>query len=189
MENGQRRKLWFDTSYALIESPDSKQSVVGGPSKQKCPYCNSSYQDLLILNGKDERLSFLGTEEVIRIKICLSCLPWSSPIICSCEGEGSIITHEDGESNFVDDETIEEHKNMILSKERVPLRYCSKWEKSAIGGKPNFIDDAYFAKCPKCGKYMKHLAQLDSECTGYDGTVYIQICTECKTAATWYQQT
>ena len=70
----------------------------------------------------------------------------------------------------------------------MPQDYCAQVEGSAIGGKPQWINDAQYAECPECGKRMKHLAQLGSEHIEFDGTIYVQICTDCHIAATCYQQ-
>ena len=191
IENGEKRQLFYEDSYALVETEEDVPSVFGGASQQECPFCESSYQDILVLDGTDPRLSFLNVDGVIKIKSCLCCLPWSSPIISTYEvnGEGQVISHEGGvEYDYIDDESMNDHKPFILSKQKVSQHFCTEWEGSAIGGKPKFVDDASFAKCPKCGKYMKHIAQLDEEITQFPGTVYVQICTDCKTAASWYQQ-
>lgn len=191
IDNGEKRQLFYEDSYALVETTADVPSVFGGASKQECPFCESSYQDILVLDGTDSRLSFLNANGVIKIKSCLCCLPWSSPIISAYEvnGEGKVISHEDGEEfDYIDDESMNDHATYILSKQKVPLHFCTEWEGSAIGGKPKFVDDASFAKCPKCGKYMRHIAQLDEKITEFSGMVYVQICTDCKTAASWYQQ-
>ena len=154
--------MFYEDSYALVETEEDVPSVFGGASKQECPFCESSYQDIIVLDGTDPRLSFLNADGIIKIKSCLCCLPWSSPIISSYEvnGEGEVISHEDGdEFNYIDDESMNDHDTYILSKHKVPMHFCTEWEGSAIGGKPKFVDDANFAKCPKCGKYMKHIAQ------------------------------
>ena len=191
IDNGEIRKLFYEESYALVETKEDVLSVFGGASKQECPFCESSYQDIIVLDGTDPRLSFLNADGIIKIKSCLCCLPWSSPIISTYEvnGEGKVIVHEgEEEFDYIDDESMNDHETYTLSKHKVPLHFCTEWEGSAIGGKPKFVDDANFAKCPKCGKYMKHIAQLDGEITGFSGTVYVQICTDCRTAASWYQE-
>lgn len=71
--------------------------------------------------------------------------------------------------------------------EPVAKYHCSEWEGSAVGGVPRFVDDVHYPICPECGKRMKHLAQLGGEYTEY-GNIYVQICTDCKIAATSYQQ-
>lgn len=78
-------------------------------------------------------------------------------------------------------------KCFTLSKEPVSKYHCSEWEGSAVGGVPQYIDDAAYAVCPECGKRMRHLAQLGEEYTQY-GTIYAQICTDCRIIATRYQQ-
>ena len=191
IEDNTYTKLFFDQAYSIIEDKNAQNSLIGGATEQKCPYCKSSYQDILILDGEDKRLSFLNIKGKIKVKTCLSCLPWAGVIMSSYElnGEGNVIIHEDGDEYYVDDEDLNRQKVMTLSKNTVPIHYGMDFDSSVIGGKPHFVDDAYFATCPTCGKRMKHLAELNSDSIDISGTVYIQICTPCKKVATLYQQT
>jgi hypothetical protein len=167
-----------------------KESVFGGASTDKCPYCGSSYENRLIIDGSDKRLSFLGLNGKIKIKYCSGCLPWAGTIFCKYteNGESEVILHEDGEEYFCEDEDINNHPVYTLSQNPVSPRYCNPFEGCAIGGAPAFIDDAQYAVCPECGKKMMHIAQIGENYTTC-GTEYIQICTDCHIAAAFYQQT
>ena len=137
----------------------------------------------------DERLAFLDINGKIKIKYCGSCLPWEEFIYCKYEenGESIVINRDGGSGDFIEDEILNEVKPYVISSRRVSKVYCTEWDKSSIGGAPTFIDDANYAKCPECGKKMRHLAQLGEECTG-SGIIYVQICKDCQMAATLYQQ-
>lgn len=192
IEDGKRKKRYYDTCYALEENPSDsmKESVFGGASTDKCPYCGSSYENRLIIDGSDKRLSFLGLNGKIKIKYCSGCLPWAGTIFCKYteNGESEVILHEDGEEYFCEDEDINNHPVYTLSQNPVSPRYCNPFEGCAIGGAPAFIDDAQYAVCPECGKKMMHIAQIGENYTTC-GTEYIQICTDCHIAAAFYQQT
>ena len=192
IENGKKRQLFFDACYALEKSETAapEENVYGGTAEEKCPFCESSYVNVLVLDGRDERLSFLGFHGKIKIKYCEGCLPWSGTVFCKYveDGESTILRHDDGEEYFCDDEDLNDRTPFVLSKKMVPKSYCDEFERCAVGGRPAFVDDASFAVCPECGKKMMHLAQLGEEWTTC-GTHYIQICRDCQIAAIQYQQT
>ncbi|MBQ7775066.1 MAG: hypothetical protein IJ379_04010 [Lachnospiraceae bacterium] len=193
IENGRKKELTYEVSYALCKQEDEAldENVHGSPSKDRCPHCDSKYVDILLVDGRNPKLSFLGIDGKIKIKTCKACLPYGDYIFCKYDedGESKVICHEQGDGDFIEDEDLEwgARKCFVLSEEPVAKHYCCEWEGSAIGGVPTYVDDANYAVCPECGEHMKHLAQLSGKYTGY-GNIYVQICTKCKTAATTYQQ-
>ncbi len=192
IEDGKKRQLFFDECYALEKSENAapEENVYGGTADEKCPFCESSYVNVLVLDGRDERLSFLGLHGKIKIKYCEGCIPWSGTVFCKYteDGESTVLHHEDGEDYFCEDEDLNDRTPFVLSKKMVPKCYCDEFERCAIGGRPAFLDDASYAVCPECGKKMMHLAQLGVDWTTC-GTHYIQICRDCHIAAVQYQQT
>lgn len=192
MEDGRKRELTFEECYALEQREDcgEEEYVSGGAAEDKCPYCGSSYENLLVIDGRDKRLAFLGIHGKIKIKCCCSCLPWEDFIYCKYEedGESTVINRVGGAGGLVDDDSLNRRKPFVISRGRVSKAYCTEFDRCAIGGTPAFVDDAKYAVCPECGKRMKHLAQLGEEWTRC-GTEYVQICTDCRIAATMYQQT
>lgn len=193
IEDGRKKILTYNSCYSLHRTyyPDEADIVIGGLSEQKCPYCKSSYSNLLVMDGKDERLSDFGIKGKIKIKHCASCLPYEPFMFCKYEvdGEGEVIHRTEGEDFHMDDRDMNDLKYFKLSKEPVSDIYCNEFERSAIGGSPAFIDDAVYADCPICKRKMKHFVQLSDEDSGAGGTVYVQICTDCEIAAVLYQQT
>lgn len=191
LEDGRRKPLVFDTCYALeqIDNCLPEERVFGGTSTDKCPHCGSSYMNMLILDGRDKRLAFLGLHGRIKIKYCDCCLPWEEFLYCRYEedGESTVIYHEHGWGELCDDDSLNRQKVFALSAKPAAKNYCEQFDRCAVGGAPAFVDDANYAICPDCKKRMKHLAQLGSEWTDC-GTEYIQICTDCKIAAVTYQQ-
>lgn len=193
IENGKKKMLTYNKCYSLLKTDNLMEAdiVMGGVSKQKCPYCESSYSNLLVLDGKDERLSDFGIKGKIKIKYCGSCVPYEPFTFSKYEvdGEGEVIHRTEGEDYYVEDEYLNELSYFKISKEPVSDIYCNEFERSAIGGFPAFINDAEYADCPICNKKMKHFAQLSDKDSGAGGTIYVQICTDCQTAAVLYQQT
>lgn len=191
IEDSNKKELTHDICYALqkVETYEADHNVYGGPSNDRCPHCGSKYVDILVLDGKDPRLTFLGIAGTIKIKTCKACLPWEKYIFSKYEenGESMIIHQDSGAGELIEDENWNTEKCFMLSKSSVAKHFCSEWEGSAIGGVPKYVDDANYATCPECGKRMRHLAQLGEEYTGY-GNIYVQICKACKVTATLYQQ-
>lgn len=193
IEDGRKKELTYGVSFALCqqENGESPENVLGGPTEDRCPHCGSKYVDIMVIDGTEPRLSFLGIDGKIKIKTCKACLPYGDFIFCKYKEneESKVICHEQGDGDFIEDEDLEwgAEKCFILSEKPVAKHYCSEWEGSAIGGVPTYVNDANYAICPECGEHMKHLAQLGDKYTGY-GNIYVQICSKCKTAATTYQQ-
>lgn len=190
IEDGCKKELTYEECYALElrEECSQEDNVFGTTCGDKCPYCGSSYINLLKIDGGDKRLSFLGINGKVKIKTCCSCLPWESFIYSKYEenGESTVINRARGSGELVSDESLNHMKPHVISENAVSKFYGTE-DKSAVGGAPGFVDDAVYAVCPECGKRMKHLAQIGDDCTGC-GTIYMQICKDCKIAASTYQQ-
>lgn len=191
IEDGRKKELLYDKCFAIqkCESCEKEKNLYGGLTEDRCPECGFKYEDILVLDGKDPRLDFLGIDGKIKIKTCKECILWEPYIFCKYEenGESKVICQENGEGTTTEDEDFYKESYFVISEEAVPKHHCSRWEGSAIGGVPEYVNDANYAECPECGKKMKHLAQLGEEYTGY-GNIYVQICKECKIVATSYQQ-
>lgn len=190
IEDGFKKELTYEECYGLEmdEECSEEENVFGKTCGDKCPYCSSSYINLLVIDGNDKRLSFLELNGKIKIKTCYSCLPWGNFIYCRYaeNGESTVINRTGGSGDPAADESLNHMKPCVISKNAVS-KFYSTADRSAIGGAPGFVDDAIYAVCPECGKRMKHLAQVGDDCTGC-GTIYVQICKDCKIAATMYQQ-
>lgn len=194
VEDGKRKSLFFEECYVLEKSENAapENNVYGKTAPEKCPSCGSSYVNMLVLDGRDERLSFLGINGKIKIKYCESCLPWTEAVFCRYteDGESTIIRQEGGNNRFLGDEELNDRAPFVLSPKMVPKSYCvdDGLHDCAVGGRPDFIYGAGYVTCPECGKRMMHLAQLGMRFIGY-GTHYIQICRDCNIATAIYQQT
>ena len=195
IDEDKKVKLYFDECYALEEVSEFKpdENIYRMENRERCPRCGFKLHDFIV-NGRDSRLSFLGINGGIRVKTCLTCLPYEEGLYY-CEYE------EDGYSKFIcnvdkkkkcpiskEDDEVCRFPPLVISKKRVSKNYCDEFTGSAIGGMPCFIYDAIYKSCPKCGKKMKHFMQLGGDYTGY-GSIYFQICTDCKITAALFQQT
>ena len=195
MEDDKKKSLIFDKCYAIVEDEDAQEvhnNLYGGPSEDRCPHCESQYVNLLRLDGEAPQLQGFDIKGKLTVKTCMSCLPYGDYIFCKYDenGESKVVYHESGDGDEIDDEdqTQAEDHCFVLSEKPVAMRYCNEWHGSAVGGVPQYIDDANYPACPECGKVMKHLAQLGEEYTEY-GNIYVRVCQSCKIAATNYQQT
>lgn len=159
-----------------------------------CVGCGTKLVNLIELDGRDERLRFLGINGRIALKCCLNCVPynengfvrydlngWSEVIPEKCYAE------EPDEPDWTDELT---ENVFALSDEPAPEYFPFDWDTgSAVGGFPFWIQDCVIKDCPDCGKPMICLAQIGEEAHGYDGNVVVEICRECRVAAVLYQQT
>lgn len=61
-KESQRLNLNFDTCYSMVEgTPDEPSPVrLGRPREDTCPHCGGRMVDMLVLDGRDERLKFLS---------------------------------------------------------------------------------------------------------------------------------
>jgi len=197
-EHGNKKSLIFEECYTMVKDNSSKDKgvVIGKTTKNKCPHCNSSYINILEIDGSDERMKFLGIDGMIKVKTCLSCIPYDM-IFCkyTINGESDIISHEAGNYETINDEDLNEIGEKVqlsLSKYKVNKYYSKGYEfnKITVGGMANWVDDAIHLECPCCKKKMIHLAQIEGNSIGiYEGTIYFEICKECKIIGSFYQQT
>lgn len=197
-KDGNKQSLIFEECYTMVKdkSSQNKAVVIGKATNDKCPHCNSNYINILEIDGRDERMKFLGIDGIIKAKMCISCIPYDT-IFCkyNINEESEIIKHQDGNYECIEDEDLNDigkKAALVLSKHKVNKYYSKGYEfnKITIGGMANWVDDAIHLKCPCCKKKMIHLAQIEGESLGiYEGTIYFEICKECNIIGYMYQQT
>ncbi|MBE1554011.1 hypothetical protein [Sporosarcina limicola] len=197
-ERGNRRSLSFERCYTMLSGDSVDQAVKAGQLlEQHCPHCGCQLVDVLRLDGLDERFSFLKVDGVLAIPICPNCIKFTEEtFVCYHEnGRSKIIPYEPPltENYCSEAELLEMSRNQLtLSAEVVPLHYASGGDEViTIGGLPDWVQDAEFATCPDCDKTMKFLAALpwNALMDGSEGTLYIEICTDCRTLCLFHQQT
>ena len=199
-EAGTRQALVYSTCYAMHDDGASGDRAVqiGKKREERCAVCGCQMMDILTLDGRDERFKFLGIDGVLRVPVC----PW-----CCCFTEDNVISYAlDGTSTYtvtidpyfkenkLKDEYIEEmHMNGYVADEKAatPFRSHGGHRAPTIGGQAEWVQDWTYMSCPACGKKMRYLASIPWECIsdGFEGTLYIEICTDCQMVKVLHQQT
>ena len=203
-ETGKRQSLIFSECFPLEEESDESQAaIIGRLRSENCPDCHTKMVDLLVLNGRDPRLQFLGIDGIFTATCCPNCVSYS-------EGVFSRFTLEGGSEPIQNDSQFEDfgyrHRltkeelqcfidnsaKLGLSQHSAPIFYGSDSDiLNTIGGFAGWVQDPDYIACPDCGKSMRYLAQLhwDTLIEGMEGTLFIEVCTDCHTAAVVHQQT
>jgi hypothetical protein len=71
---GKPVKLSYEQCYALLPGTEQDSAVkVAVPRDDVCGHCGCRLMDILIIDGRDGRLSFLGLDGTVRIPICPNC--------------------------------------------------------------------------------------------------------------------
>src|SRR5699024_10563325 len=69
-------QLNFDTCFSLVKGTPGEASPVriGRPREDTCPHCGGRMVDMLVLDGRDERLRFLGLDGILTAACCPNCV-------------------------------------------------------------------------------------------------------------------
>lgn len=201
-ENGKRFETGYSKCYEIDIDGDNAEKTVKAAKvrNDKCPHCGSKLIEPLSLDCDDERLSFIGAKGKITAVCCPNCVGWGEAYSSYFEdgtarADFPYSNIEDNMKNYVTEEELKtmEQKNIKLGLREVPLFFGAEdWEAATIGGFAHWIQDTEILNCPCCKKPMKYLAQLpwgviiDGMC---EGTLYIEICTDCKKIGMVHQQT
>ena len=153
--------------------------------------------DILTLDGRDARLSFLGLDGIITATCCPNCVAWENPAYSHFTLDGgseAVFPYSYGAGEEDDsDWGMEEYANnpYVLGTEPVPLFYGAEFDDTCtVGGFPFWIQDAQYYPCPDCGRTMKYLAQVKWGALDFmEGTLYIEICPDCRVVSMHHQQT
>ena len=75
-KEGQKIQLNFDTCYPMVKGTTDEKSPVriGRAREDTCPHCGGRMVDMLVLDGRDERLRFLGLDGILTATCCPSCV-------------------------------------------------------------------------------------------------------------------
>lgn len=158
--------------------------------------------DMLVLDGRDERLKFLGLDGILTATCCPNCVGFlKGPAFnrFTLDGGVEVFPSElfDGAERIKCYVRPEDYKaltenSFVLAKTPVPLFYGAACDDvNTIGGFANWVQDAEYTICPHCGKPMKYLAQIQWD-TVYDcaeGTLYVEFCPDCQILSMQHQQT
>ena len=203
-KEGQRMQLNFDTCYPMVKGEPGKGSPVrmGRVREDTCPHCGGRMVDILVLDGRDERLGFLGLDGILTAACCPNCVGFlDGPAFSRFTLDGGVEVFPsmtfDGTGKMDCYVRPEEYKALtenrfILGKSSVPLFYGAACEDvNTIGGFANWVQDWEYTACPHCGKPMKYLAQIqwDTLMDGMEGTLYVEFCPDCHIVSMQHQQT
>lgn len=203
-KEGRRRELVFDRCIPLVKGTpgENEPARLMRPRNDFCPHCGCRMVDAVILDGRDERLSFLGVDGVITAACCPNCVGFEEEGAFTrfdLRGGGEPLPNNltlDDWGNCLGDEGLAELVNnrLVLAERCVPPFYGAYYEGvSTIGGFANWIQDWQYLECPECGRPMKYAAQIEWDMLfdeyGGEGTLYLEICPDCHIAGLLHQQT
>lgn len=200
---GNRIPINYSTCYSLEKRNSEDKAVKIGKIRQDtCPHCKGKLVDILSIDGTDDRLKFLETNGKITVTCCPSCVLEAYPAAFSSydlDGTGNALFPYEGvaenEEYCWSDEAYDElEKNELkLSTIERPVFFGAEdWDVATIGGFAHWIQDCNIVTCPDCKKPMRYLAQLPWDILtdgGGDGSLYIEICPDCKKVSLQHQQT
>lgn len=201
---GNRIDLNFGICYPMVKGVEGEESPVriGRLRDDTCPHCGGRMADMLVLDGRDERLKFLGIDGILTAACCPNCVGFleDGPFNrYTLDGGSEIIPSQLMKGlgkwkNYMRDEdyAMLQNNNLVLGKNPVPLFYGAFSEDvDTVGGFANWVQDAEYTRCPDCGRPMKYLAQIQwatvADCM--EGTLYIEFCPGCRIVSMRHQQT
>ena len=203
-KEGQKIQLNFDTCYPMVKGTTSEKSPVriGRAREDTCPHCGGRMVDMLVLDGRDERLKFLGLDGILTATCCPNCVGFlKGPAFNSFTLDGGVEVFPselfDGAEKTDCYVSPEDYKALtenpfVLGEAPVPLFYGAACQDvNTVGGFANWVQDAEYTTCPHCGKPMKYLAQIqwDTVFDCAEGTLYVEFCPDCHIVSMQHQQT
>ncbi len=197
-ERGNRMELDYPRCFALTaEEGESDAVKVAEPTGENCPVCNCQTVNMLTLNGNDPRLAFLQIPGTVKLPLCPNCASMCEKTIIryGINGESTFeITDPFETENYISEADFEKMtaNKLALSQVPKPLYFAGgNDDVSTIGGHPDWVQDAQYENCPDCQKKMKLLAAItwDQILEHSEGTLYLEICTDCSVALALHQQT
>ena len=203
-KEGRRTQLNFNICYPIVKGAPGETSPVriGRLRKDPCPHCGGRMVDMLVLDGRDERLKFLGLDGILTATCCPNCVGFlKGPAFnrFTLDGGVKVFPSElfDGAEKMEcyirpEDYKVLAENSFVLGQAPVPLFYGAVCEDvNTVGGFANWVQDWEYTACPHCGKPMKYLAQIqwDTVFDCAEGTLYVEFCPECHIVSMQHQQT
>ena len=201
LEGNRRRDLFHAECWAITPGDRAADAAIDvmGEADQSCPWCKRRLVHLIELNVTDERFTFLNFNgEKLRILTCEACtcfgfmfsrISADGSVRLADESKRPVRLPEDSSSwaqSPWKGQAVQLHRRRAIH----AVDWCMPVTVSQVGGLPSWVQSAEFPKCPDCSKTMTFVAQVDNGHFPTDeGVYYAFLCTECRTAATGYQQT
>lgn len=193
-EKGERQILNYDVCYAMEKGDVSQDTAarIGRVREDFCPVCGCRLIDLLVLDGRDPRLAFLGIDGIFTVTCCPHCICTNNLAFCHFDLDGgSRVLELQGavsEENQIHQAQLEEISSnaWVLGKEPVSIFFGAAWpDLHTVGGFAGWVEACSYTRCPHCGRVMKYVAQIqwDRILEGEKGTLFIQLCPECHIAS------
>jgi hypothetical protein len=191
---GEVRPLTSDVSFALVPDSATRGDVSGGALSQRCPWCGLALWRLLDLD-----LTVLSGPWADRVGVttCVRCGCWAT-IYSEFDDDGSARWADGNRRPAVlrlrdDTWTLPPGPGLRVGPPRPSPVAGTAWLPggSTLGGRPDWMNDPDYPRCPGCGATMPYIAMI----TGNDlygepaeGCHYLFVHPPCHLAAAVYQQ-
>jgi len=162
----------------------------------ECAFCSSPLWTVLDVDLADDRvvaaLAHTGWSGRLRIVTCQFCSCYG-PLFCEVTSDGgatwSPLTQR---PRYLPGGREEPERPLFAVGERRATPYlASAWQVggSTLGGYPDWIQDAEYLKCPRCGDYMDYVALVGgADMRTGEGAHYACLHARCGLAGVTYQQ-
>jgi hypothetical protein len=205
LASGERRDLFFHTSVPLV-GPNSSSEMSAGvqvatPTDENCRWCGRQLISLLDFDPSYRTVPFLPLPSArFRVTTCNVCTAFG--VIYSRQSDAGRPSWHPANvrpsylpADSAGWEAFPERPLQLSASQRHFMESAS-WTMvpgiafSAIGGLPTWIQDAEYPKCPDCSQTMLFIGQISNEDFDpyMEGIEYCFLCSNCKVAATSYQQ-
>ena len=144
---------------------------------------------MLVLDGRDERLKFLGLDGILTATCCPTAWAFlKGPAFNRFTLDGGVEVFpselfdrggKDGLLCPAGGLQVPYRKSLRAGRCASALFYGAACDDvNTVGGFANWVQDWEYTACPHCGKPMKYLAQIqwDTLMDGTEGTLYIEFC-------------
>ncbi|MDR1068045.1 MAG: hypothetical protein LBL36_02225 [Clostridiales Family XIII bacterium] len=199
---GRRVELNFGRCYPVFPLANGagtdKAVTVATPRADVCPQCGTGLMDIVTLDGRDERLAFLNLAGVIKIPVCPQCATMCERTLVRYSPGGDstmeLIDPFGDETAMPESEYAEMTSRKFALAERPENLFFARGNDESIitvGGFADWIQDFQYDACPDCGKPMRYFASVPwnalSDWT--EGTLFLEICPDCRVISAFHQQT
>lgn len=167
--------------------------VVISRLEESCGGCSGPLTVLLDLDVRDERLRFLGlTGERLRVLTCERCVCFDT-VYAEVDFAGAARWLEESPrlSDPPEWSYLPERELGLGVERRTPFEaHAFGNHMSQLGGQAGWIQNPDYPQCPRCGRLMPFLGQVDlHEFELFEGAIYAFLDLGCGVVATYFQQT